>query len=84
MKTPTGGYAKVFVPRVAIPNSSIDESIDSTPPRRTVNRVAVPPPIRGLPGKFEDSSGDEDTVASLREEKHSAQSQTAESRGALC
>ena len=58
----------MFVPRVAIPDSSIDESIDSTPPRRTVNRVAVPPPIRGPLGKFEDSSGDEDTVASLREE----------------
>jgi len=68
MKTPMGGYAKLFVPRVAIPDSSIDESIDSTPPHRTVNRVAVPPPIRGPPGKFEDSSGDEDMVASLREE----------------
>ena len=58
----------MFVPRVAILDNSIDESIDSTPPRRTEKRVVVPPPIRGLPGKFEDSSDDEDMVASLREE----------------
>jgi len=72
VKTPTGGYAKVFIPRVPKPDASLDESIDSTPPRRTVEIVARPPPIQGLPGQFEDSSDEEkeeeDTMASLRAE----------------
>ena len=50
MKTPTGGYAKVFIPRVPKPDASIDESIDSTPPRRTVERVARTPSIKRPPG----------------------------------
>ena len=62
----------MFVPRVPKHDASIDESIDSMPPRRTVARVARMPPIKGPPGQFEDSSDEEkeeeDTVASLREE----------------
>ena len=76
--TPNGGYGKVLVPRlkgdVLLENvlrgdASIDESIDSTPPRRTINRISKPSPIRVPPGHFEDPSEEEEekeTIESLK------------------
>ena len=73
-RTPLG-WGKVLVPKLKTyrPDTSFDESIDSTPPRRTVKRVVKPPPIRGSPGQFEDSSSEEEeeegeAIKSLHEE----------------
>jgi hypothetical protein len=74
--TPNGGWGKVLIPRhrenVLRGDASIEESIDSTPPRRTVKRCAKPPPIRVPPGQFEDSEeekeGEKETLASLKTE----------------
>ena len=52
-----------------MPDKLIDESIDSTPPRRTVNRVAKPPTIKSPLGSFEESNGEkEDPLAALKVE----------------
>ena len=46
-----------------------DKSIDSTPPRRTVERVAKPPAIKGPPRTFEESDGEEeDPLEALKAE----------------
>ena len=53
-------------------DASIDESIDSTPPRRTVKKTIKPPPIRDPARHFEDSNkeeeGKEETIESLKAE----------------
>ena len=53
-------------------DASIDESIDSTPSRRTVKKTIKPPPIRAPPRHFEESDkeeeGKEETIESLKAE----------------
>ena len=50
-------------------DKSIDESIDSTPPRRTIKRVAKPLAIKGPPGTFEESDEEEeDPLKALKTE----------------
>ena len=41
-------------------DASVEESIDSTPPRRTIKRGAKPPLIKDPPGFFEDSDKEEE------------------------
>ena len=53
-------------------------SIDSTPPRRTVNRVAKPPAIKGSLGSFEElDEEEEDPLEALKAEVVALNGRTA-------